>query len=476
MERLSGMDAFFLYLETPTQHMHVTLCAVLDPGAGGYDFERVRDHIAGRVHLIPPFRRRLVPVPLRLHHPLWVDDPDFDIANHVHAAALPAPGGDPELADFTAQVAGVPLDRTRPLWEIWLVEGLAGDRFALIAKVHHSAVDGVSGVEQLVTLFDLEPTGGVVEPPIRLRPDELPSDLEMVTYAAVSRALNVLDLPSLLTRTSRSLLAVRQKRADPTATAGGTPTVAPRTSINGRINARRTVAFARTSLDDIKKHKAVVPGATVNDVILSVCAGALRRYLGEHHELPSQPLMAGCPINVRTADQQGHADNRVSAMFVPLRTDLADPVERLAATHDAALAAKEEHALFGDDTLQGWAEIADPNVFSWLSARYAASGLADRHRPALNVMISNLPGPPFPLYLAGAELERVYPMGQIIEGIGLNITVMSYRSSVDFGFMAAANLLPDVARLAAEIEPELQALARAAGHEDRPAANLKTDP
>lgn len=464
MERLSGMDAFFLYLENPTQHMHVTLCTVLDPAAvdGGYDFERVRAHIAGRVHLIPPFRRRLVPVPLRLHHPLWVDDPDFEIDNHVRRAALPSPGGDAELAELTAHIAGLQLDRTRPLWEIWLVEGLAGGRFALIAKVHHSAVDGVSGVEQIITLFDLDPQGRTITPPTPAPPEELPSDLGIVTYAAVSRALNVLDLPSLLNRTSRSLLAVRNRRSEPDATSGGTPLIAPRSSLNGTINARRKVAMARASLDDIKKHKEIVPGATVNDVILSVCAGALRRYLEAFHELPAEALVAGCPINVRTADQQGAADNRVSVMFVPLRTDIADPVERLAATHDAAIAAKDEHALFGSDTLQSWAEIADPNVFTWLFDRYAGSGLVDRHPPAINVMVSNLAGPPFPLYLDGAEVQRAYPMGPIIEGIGLNITVMSYRNSVDFGFMAADNLLPDVDLLAAEIAPELAALAAAA--------------
>ncbi len=455
MERLSGMDAFFLYLESPTMHMHVTLCAVLDPAdaPGGYDFERVRDHIASRVHLIPPFSRRLVPVPLRLHHPLWVDDPDFDIEYHVRRAALPTPGDDKQLAEFTGQIASIALDRSRPLWEIWLVEGLAAGRVAMIAKVHHSTLDGVAGVEQLVTLFDFTRTVEPTPPPPPRRHEDIPSDLELVTYAAVSKVKGVLDLVPLVGRTAGSILAVRSKRAEPDSSSGGTPLITPRSMLNGVINGQRRVAFARLSLLDIKQVRGAVPGATVNDVILAVCAGALRRYLLAHDEPIDEPLVAACPVNVRTEDQQGRADNRVSALFALMHTEIADPVERLRATHRTAAAAKDEHAIFGGETLQQWAEIADPNIFSWLSDLYAGSGIADRHRPAINVMLSNVPGPPFPLFLAGCELVRAYPMGQIIEGVGLNITVMSYCDSVDFGFMASANLLPDVAVLARAVEP-----------------------
>ncbi len=474
MERLSGMDAFFLYVETPTQHMHVTLVAVLDPEGirGGYDFERMRRHIAARVPLVPPLLRRLVPVPLRLHHPVWVIDPDFDIEHHVHRAALPSPGGDRELAELTAQIASIPLDRSRPLWELWLVEGLEGGKIALIAKLHHSSIDGVAGVEQMVNFFDLEPyPAEPVEVPA-IEPEPIPSDAELLGLAAASRARSMLDIGSLVTRTVGSVLAVRRRRAvsddlenewGPGAGLGkgATPLVCPPSPFNGAISGQRRVAFARLSLDDIKKVKATM-NATVNDVILAVCAGAIRELLDRKGVLPAEPLVAACPVNVRTEDQKGRADNRVSAMFTLLHTDIGDPLERLAATHRAARAAKDEHAMFGSDTLQSWAEIADPNVASWLSSLYSSSGIADRHRPAINVMVSNLPGPPFPLYLAGAELQRAYPMGQVIEGVGLNITVMSYRNWVDIGFMAAANLVPDVWDLADQIEPAFDELADAA--------------
>lgn len=465
MERLSGMDAFFLYAETPTNHMHVTLCAVADPAGmpGGYSFEVVRDHIRSRLHLVPPFTRRLVPVPLRLHHPLWVDDPDFDLDLHVRRAAVPSPGGEHELADLVAQIAGVPLDRSRPLWEMWIVEGLEGGKIAVVAKLHHSTLDGVAGVEQMVNFFDLEPdpTDRAEAPPERDRvAPEIPSDLELITFAAASRVRGLLDAIPLVQRTASSILAVRRNRAEPEQAAGGTPLICPETPLNGAINSQRRVAFARVSLDDVRTAKKAV-GGTINDVLLAICGGSLRAYLDKKGALPDEPLIAACPVNVRTDDQAGQADNRVSAMFVPLHTDVADAGDRLEAIQRSAGAAKAEHALFGADTLQAWAEIADPNLFTWLTDTYSSSGLADRHRPAINVMVSNVPGPPFPLYLAGATLERAYPMGQIIEGVGLNITMMSYRDHVDVGFMAAANLLPDVWDLAAQVEPAMAELVAA---------------
>lgn len=527
MERLSGMDAFFLYLESPTMQMHVTLCAVLDPSEmpGGYSYDRIRAHVAGRVHLIPPFTRTLVPVPLNVHHPLWAEDPAFDLDNHVRRAALPAPGSQGQLATLTARIAENPLDRAKPLWELWVIEGLEGGHVALIAKVHHSALDGVAGVEQLVTLFDFERVPGGDEDasapragddaggdddtaadvgggdPLHAGGEEVPSDLELVAYATVARAIGIAEVLPLVGRTVGAVWAVRRTRTeirrpnphaierpsdsvttgapragipdDEADATGATPLTAPPTPLNGKISSGRRVAFARVSLDEIKQTRTAVPGATINDVILAICAGGLRRYLLAHEQLPDAPLVAACPVNVRAAHQQGRSDNRISALFADLPTNLADPVERLVATQRAAAAAKREHAIFSPDTLQQWAEIADPNMAAWLANAYVGLGLTDRHPPAMNVMISNVPGPAFPLYLAGAELVRAYPMGQIIEGIGLNITVMSYRDGVDFGLMAAANLLPDVADLAGDLEADFAALVAATAP---PAPRTRTSP
>jgi diacylglycerol O-acyltransferase len=464
MEPLSGMDAAFLYLETPEQPQHVTLTAVLDPAStpGGVTFEQVRAHIARRLHRVPPLTRRLVTIPLGLHHPHWIDDLDLDLDHHVRRVELAPPGDDRQLAAVVAQISAVPLDRDRPLWEMWIIEGLSGDRFALIAKLHHATLDGVAGVEQMIAFFDLEPVVESGPPPAHAAPEPDPSNVELVTYAAVSRARSLLRTVPLVARTVGSVRAVRSARAVPGVDAGGTPLVTPHTPLNDSLTAARRVAFARLPLDEVKTIKAAVDGATVNDVILAVCAGALRRYLSDRGDLPDDPLVAACPVDVRTDDQRGRSDNRVSAMFTRLPTDVADPLARLAAAHRASRAAKDEHALFDADVLQRWTEVLDPNLASWLIDLYSRTGAARRHRPPVNLVVSNVAGPPFPLYLAGAELVRAYPLGQLIEGIGLNITVMSYRDAIDVGFLAAGDLVPDVDDLARAVPDAFAELLAAA--------------
>jgi len=278
----------------------------------------------------------------------------------------------------------------------------------------------------------------------------------------VSRARSLLRTLPLTARTVGSVRAVRAARSAPGGDTGGTPLVTPRTPLNDALTSARRVAFTRLPLDEIKTVKAAVDGATVNDVILAVCAGALRRYLSDRGDLPDEPLVAACPVDVRTEDQRGRSDNRVSAMFARLPTDVADPLARLRAAHRAARAAKDEHAQFDPEVLQQWADVLDPNLFSWLMHLYSRTDTAARHRPPVNLVISNVAGPPFPLYLAGAELVRAYPLGQLIEGIGLSITVMSYRDGIDIGFLAAGNLVPDIDRLAAAVPASFADLVAAA--------------
>lgn len=460
MEPLSGMDAAFLYLETPAQPQHVTLTAVLDPASAPapVGFAQVRDHIARRLHRVPQLTRRLQAVPLGLHHPHWVADPDLDLDHHVRHVELAPPGDDGQLAAVVAQISAVPLDRRRPLWEMWIVEGLADGRFALVAKLHHATLDGVAGVEQMIAFFDVEPVveSGPAPRVERSGPD--PTPVELVTYAAVSRARSLLRAVPLAARTVGSVRAVVSARSTPGTDAGGTPLATPRTPLNDALTSARRVAFARLPLDGVKTVKAAVHGATVNDVVLAVCAGALRRYLDDRGQLPAEPLVAACPVDVRTGDQGHGTGNHVSAMFTRLPTDVADPVGRLEAAHRAAQAAKEEHARFDPDVLQRWTEVLDPNVTSWIIDLYSRTGTAGRHRPPVNLVVSNVPGPPFPLYLAGAELVRAYPLGQLLEGIGLNITVMSYRDAIDVGFLAAGDLVPDLDRLASAVPEALDEL------------------
>jgi diacylglycerol O-acyltransferase len=463
MERLTGLDATFLYLENPTNHMHVAMTMVVDPStmAGGYSFDEVKAFIGSRLHLVPPFRRRLVEVPFNLHHPVWVEDPDFDLDYHIRRVGAPSPGGRRELAELAGQIASNQLDRSKPLWELWVIEGLKHGRVGVVTKVHHSAIDGASGADLMVNLFDLEPSPGDSSPaPGPLPAEHIPNDLELLSYAAASRARRMMTLPSLVRSTVESVSRIAAGRRSPEHKVGAAPLTAPRTPWNASVTAHRGVGFARVALDDVKTIKNAF-GTTVNDVVLAVCAGTLRRYLLSLDELPDEPLIAVCPISVR-ADEQGAPGNQVSAMFTSLATDVEDPADRLRAIHEITKGAKEEHNAVGADTLQNWAEFAGPNTFNLASRLYAASSWADTHRPIHNVIISNVPGPPFPLYYAGAELVAAYPMGPVMEGAGLNITVFSYRDTVDFGFMVCRELVPDIWLMAGAVDEACDELLAAA--------------
>ncbi|CAN5602728.1 wax ester/triacylglycerol synthase family O-acyltransferase [soil metagenome] len=463
MERLTGLDAAFLYLENPTNHMHVAMTMVIDPASvpGGYSFQNLKDFIGGRVHLVPPFRRRLVEVPLNLAHPVWVEDPNFDLDFHVRRIGCPSPGGRRERGEMAGQIASTPLDRSRPLWELWVIEGLKQDRVGVVTKVHHSAIDGSSGAELMVHLFDLEPEAAQPAPPEEREAEHIPTDLELLGHAAASRFRKTIALPKLIGDTAGAVARVVQGRRDPEKRVGAAPLGAPNTSWCGPLSPLRNVGFARVPLADVRALKTEF-GCTVNDVVLGLCAGTLRSYMIDRGELPEEPLVAACPVSVRT-EGEATGGNKVSAMFTTLDTQLEDPAERIRAIQACTVGAKEEHNAVGADMLQNWAEYAAPNTFNLASRLYSSWGLAGSHRPIHNVIISNVPGPPFPLYYAGAEMVAAYPMGPVMEGVGLNITVFSYRDSVDFGFMVDRELVPDVWNMADRVKDALAELQVAAG-------------
>jgi len=467
MERLTGLDASFLYLETPSLPMHVAMTAVFDPSTipGGYSFPRLRDHIARRLPQAPVFRRRLMEVPLRLGHPVWVDDPDFEIDNHLRRAALPSPGGPVELADFTADIESRVLNRDRPLWEMWVVEGLENGHIALVAKMHHCTIDGVTGAELLGILFDLQadpPGADGVEP----TPPEgrVPSDLELVTDAIVYRSTRPFEIARTFWRTGQSVLGVVRVRRDETKDKGALPLTAPRTSINVSVGNRRRVAYSASSLGDVKRLKNAL-GTTVNDVILAVCTGALRRYLQSGDELPEIPLVSVVPVSVTPDMAALRGSNKVSGMFVQLPTHLDDPLERLSLIHSGMLHAKDEHKALGADTLQNWAEHATPNTFALATRLYSEMHLAERHRPIANLVISNVPGPDFPLYFGGAEMVAGFFLGPVLDGMGLNITIMSYRGVLYWGLVACARAVPGLWDIADAIPQAMDELMVAAGIE-----------
>ena len=459
MEQLSGLDASFLYLETPQMHLHVALCGVLDASAVPRErrFEAVRHYVAARLHRLPPFRRRLVQVPFHLDHPYWRDDPDLDLSAHLHRAELDAPGDTEALGRLVGRIASTPLPRDRPLWELWVIEGLPSDRIALVAKLHHSAVDGAAGAGLLVNLFSARPDAPTPPPRTAEPEDALPDDAELLRQALLRRVRQPRRGAELARTTAARIRDIALLRRAPHPTTAGFVLSAPRTRFNGALAEERLVAFSRVPLATLKAIKNALHGSKLNDVILAVVAGALRRFLAARDELPSEPLIATVPV----ATGRGPGNNHVSFMMVPLPTQEPDPRARLSALARATRSAKREHEALGGEMLRSWADLAAPNAMSAASALYGRLRLADRHPPVANLTISNVPGPPFPIYLAGAKLEAAYPMGPVFEGTGLNVTAMSYTGSVDFGFMAAANLLPDVQGLADQIAPATEELVAA---------------
>lgn len=464
MQRLSGLDASFLYLETPTMHMHVALVAILDPRTmpAGYDYARVHEYIDRGVRTQPQLLRRLVNVPLQIDHPRWVGDPYVDTLHHVRRIACPAPGDLEQLAALAGRILSTPLDRARPLWEVWVVEGLEGGRFALIPKIHHAITDGIAGTQILSALFSARadaPPAAISEPAVE--DEATPNELDILRDALSSRIARPAELMRMFKRTKNALGDFYERRRSPEHGAGATAFDTPRACWNGPLSPRRSTAFARVSGSDVKAIRKPF-GASANEVVLAICGGALRSYLLQREELPSAPLIAACPISTRGRSAGG---NKVSAMFTSLATNVADPKERLLTIRQVTRNAKQEHDALGGDMLRSWAELATPGLVTTAARVYSKYRLAELHRPMFNLMISNVPGPRVPIYFAGAELVASYPLGPIQEGAGLNITVMSYAGHVEFGFVTTPDLLDDVTELAALIALAARELLLAAQQE-----------
>jgi diacylglycerol O-acyltransferase / wax synthase len=453
VQRLSGVDGLFIETETKRMPQAVVAVLVLDPSGipGGYSYQVIKEHFASRLDEIPAFRRRLMHVPLRIGRSILVDDPDFDIDAHIHRAGLPAPGGRRELAEFVADVAGRSLDRDKPLWQAWVVEGLEHGHVALVAKSHHSLMDGVTGAGFISRLFDLTPPESH-DPEATLveglwAPPRLPSQLGLL-FQALPHALAE---PVVLARSSvgaaRGVLSyLRAAVLRPEGTPAPTlPFTAPTTPFNRSISSQRTIAYARAQLADLKTIKNAY-GCTINDVVIAACGISLRHWLRDHGGVPDRPLVATLPVSV--SDTQRVTGNKVSTMFVKLPTTTDDPARALRSVHDDTTQAKSLHQALGAETIMELAELAPRTLTNLATQFYTGFNLADHHRPIYNVIISNVPGPPVPLYLYGAELVAFYPHGPIFEGTGLNITVMSYQDSVDVGVIGDRDSVPDVEQIA----------------------------
>ena len=462
MERMTGLDAGFLYMETPTLHMHTLKIAVIDTAnvPGGYNFELLKEVLATRLRYLPPFRRRVVEVPFGLHHPVWIEDPDFDLDYHVRRVAVPAPGGPHEFGDLISDIASHQLDRRRPLWELWVVEGLEHGYIGVVAKIHHAAADGVAAAAMLANVLGV----GEAADSDPWKPDPIPSDWELFVGAVKSLAVALVHLPQLLWRTFQGVFRlVRRRRA------GGDlpppPFSAPAVSFNRALTPHRRFVFASIPLDDVKEIKNALD-ATVNDIVLALSAAALRRYLQDRGELPEPPLMAGVPVSVGEMGSRS-SGNMVSNLFTSIPTDVADPIERVRTVHRMMKGAKEVHNALGAEMLSDWTELTPPRPFAAFMRFYSRRELASRHRPPINAVISNVPGPKAPLDIAGARLVSIYSMGPILEGIGLNITVWSYCGSLNFGIVSCRELMPDLWRLTDHIQDALEELTKAVASQGR---------
>lgn len=449
MKRLSGLDAGFLYMETPTMHLHVGGFGIFEPPDDGPapTYERVVELAEQRLHRGPVFRQRLAPVPFGVHHPVLVDDPFFDIRYHVRRLALPSPGGPRELAELVGDVFSRPLNRDKPLWELYFVEGLEGGRFASITKTHHAIVDGISAVDLAMLLLDLEPHPSEPEEVPDFEPERMPTEIERLAYGMWSRVKTpwgAVKAGRALTRAAWEMLLQQARPKQPDLPPPPIPFTAPTTSLNCAISPRRALSFATVPLDDLKKVKNA-HGCTLNDVVMAVCAGALRRYFDERDEHFSRPMIAMVPVSVRAGDTE-ELGNKVSAMAASLATHIDDPVDRLKEIAASTRGAKESLNAVGAEALTQVAEILAPNLMVQAARLASRTRIADRLRPAFNFTISNVPGPQFSLYSLGGKLVTMCPLGPIAESSALNITVASYDGNMTFGFQACAEAVGDVWR------------------------------
>jgi WS/DGAT/MGAT family acyltransferase len=449
------MDAAFLYAETAEAPLHVMGALVLESRGGGprEDFRRIRAQIERRLPALPILRRKLVEVPFALGRPVWVGDPAFDLDSHLHRTALPAPGRDRELFEEIARIAEGPLHRDRPLWEMWVIEGLERGRFALVAKIHHAAVDGIGGAQLMCALLDADrdarPLRAAEAEP---EPEPAPSSTTLFADAALALGAQPLRGARQILRSAdtaaRLVLTALSKRAFPLPSA-------PRTRLNGRVTSRRSVALGNVQLSEVKRVKNAF-AATVNHVVLAACAGALRRYLGAHGEVPQAPLVAAVPMALAERPSDG-LGNSLSALLVRLPVHLADPIERLRAAREASLDAMRTHELIGNQ-INEWADLVSPPVIAGAVALYTRLGLAEHVGPVVNLVMSNVPGPGMPLYCAGARVVACHPIGPIYDGCALNLTVMSYDGKLGIGAIGCPDTVPAVDEIPRAFEASVDEL------------------
>ncbi len=473
MQQLTGLDAAFLALETANTTGHVGGVCVLDPADAPrpLTLARLTEVLAERVPLVPVLRRKLVNVPFGLDQPYWIDDPNFDIEYHIREIALPRPGSVAQLTEQVSRLHARPLDRSRPLWEIYLITGLGKRRAAVYTKIHHAAIDGASGAELLTVLLDLSPEGRELPPVAPFRPAPPPGPLTLAALAGARLAWR----PVQTVRITNELIRVLPTLAPAVNTfVGGmlglgrgdggvipsAPVRAPGTPFNKQITPHRRLALRSVDLDTVKTVKNAF-GVSVNDVVMAMCAGGLRRWLADHRALPDTPLVAMIPVSVRDPASKAAMGNKVSAMLAALPTHLPEPAQRLEVVHAATKAAKAQQATIPQGLVDQISDFAPPALTARAARVVFATGLLHR-LPPFNLCISNVPGPNIPVYLCGAKLLAHYPVSVVTDGQGLNITLVGYLGQLHFGLVACRELMPDIETLATYLVEELELLVKVA--------------
>jgi diacylglycerol O-acyltransferase / wax synthase len=457
MDRLSALDVSFLTNESSASHMHVGAIAIFEGPPPSYD--DLAEHVSSRLHLVPRFRQKLAFPPAPTGRPFWVDDPSFNLTYHLRHSALPTPGSEDQLRRMAARIFSQQLDRTKPLWELWLVQGLTRKRFAFVTKTHHALVDGVSGVDIATVLFDLKPIPEPAEPEHEWVPEPEPSAATLLAKDAEGLLTSPLRLARRVERAVEHPQATLHQATESLTALGEVgwnfANPAPETPLNVEIGSHRRFAWVRGDLAQFKRIKDAL-GGTVNDVVLAVVAGAMRGWLGSRGvTTEGLELRAQVPVSIRAEDEQGHLGNRIVAVRAPLPIYVEDPAERLREVRESMRGVKQSKQALGAEVISRFNDFAPPTLL----AQAARINFSTR---LFNLVVTNVPGPQIPLYVLGRELQDIFPVGFLPPNQALFVAIMSYNGSINFGLLSDFDAIKDVDEIAAAIERSVAELAEAA--------------
>ncbi len=448
LKPISGMDAAFLYAEAPNSPMHVGSLTILE---GAMSFEDFKKIIASRLPLLPKFRQRLVSVPFNLDYPYWADDPNFDLDMHLHHIALPEPGNWKALRDMSSRVFSGHLDHARPLWSITFVEGLDNvsqvppGSVAILTNIHHVMIDGVSGLGVMGILYDrsAENQMNKLAKPIPFKPAPLPNDLSLLLKSYGNFMSNPFKLPVAVGQTVWKVVKTQVTPQLANKELPKASFTAPKTIFNENVSLKRTWGSAILELERVKTLKNIM-GVTLNDIILTICSGAIRKYLLEKNKLPAQPLVANVPVSTRTTEDSGELNNQISNMLIPIATHVEEPIERLELIHEYTSLGKVRHRAMGAKTIAKMADSVPFGLANLAAGIYSRYNLSQLHRPIFNVTITNVPGPQDPLYMNGHKVLSVMGMGPVIDGQGLIIAILSYAGQITISSTSDVSTIPDI--------------------------------